>query len=136
MTKTSALEWIINIDKEATILHYEDSSTDLCDCANCRNYVAAFPQHFPKQFFQILQIIAINPLKPAHISEVCKDKNNNHMYIGNYDFIGTILKEPNDQPQRREKFSLDILGKAPKLNLQFSVIIPWILDEESESVPC
>jgi len=136
MNEINALDWILQVDKLATTTHYETAATDLCDCAYCRNFVSAFPNRFPKELLEILYEIGIDPLKPFHISEVCADKDNNHRYIGNYDFIGKVVKRPNERHQIGTPFNLDILGWTPKLNIQFSVTIPWVLNEEIESVAC
>ena len=136
MIQINSLGWILQVDTEATMSHYETAMTDICDCAYCRNYVTAFPEHFPKRFLGLLQKIGVDPLKPVHISDVCVNSDNSHEYSGNYDFIGHVIKTPDEQHQMDAQFSFDILGWPPKLNIQFSVTIPWMLSEEVESLAC
>lgn len=136
MIQINALGWILQVDTKATMSHYETVTTDICDCAYCRNYVTAFPEHFPKRFLELLQKIGIDPLKPAHISEICVNSDNSHEYIGNYDFVGEVIKASDEQHQMRAEFNVDILGWSPKLKIQFSVTIPWVLSEEVESLAC
>ena len=123
--------WVLQVDTEATASYYETSLTDICDCAYCRNFLATIPEHFPKKFLEALEEMGIDPCKPFHISEVYRAKEHDHQYVGNYDFVGTVIQSPREYDPNRN-FGLDILGKSPKLNIQFSVIVPWLLDEEPE----
>jgi hypothetical protein len=133
MIQIKALEWIIEVDAEATKSYYETADTDLCDCVYCRNYVAAFPDHFPSRFLEFLHRMMIDPLKPAHIYELGRDVDNNRAYGGYYDFEGTVIKESKGPLQVGERFNIDDIPSYVWMNIRFYVVIPWVLDEEGET---
>lgn len=135
MIQINALDWIIEVDTKATKSYYETADTILCDCVSCRNFVAAFPNHFPRRFLEFLHKMAIDPLKPYYgISDIGRDADNNWLYIGNYDFIGTVVKESDGPLQIRERFRIDdIPSYSPQINIRFRAVIPWILNEIGET---
>jgi hypothetical protein len=146
------LGWIIEVDREATITAYRQwqlSSQESADHYTL-NYLSTFDQ-LPIEFADILQTLGIDPTKPSEVCEVCENNDGTHLFMGWYHIIAKCIAESNDKMQTRV-FPVDELGwnhiagnchvklteethLLPKnfprevLQVNFTVNIPWVMDE-------
>lgn len=86
------LRWSLAVDREATVRAYQHADAAGCDCAYCRNFVAAQAQ-LPAQIDQTLRMLGIDPARPAEIVEYTQNPDGSHFYGWWYHAVGRILAE-------------------------------------------
>jgi len=131
-------------DRAATLAAYrqaEAGGSSTCDCAGCRNFVAARDRVFPEEFLLFLDSLGIDPTKDGEVYHVARRTPGFHYYGGWYHFVG-VLELTGDFPpvDFGGGFSSHMcLASAPRLDalqglkvvqLCFNAdSVPWVLDE-------
>jgi hypothetical protein len=132
------------------------SSAEICDCDDCKNYVKVKEQQlYPKEAEKIFTGFGINPIKENEICSLGFQSSKLHRYSGWMHFVGEIIKGPVSEvvhySQQKEEirqivftqisdvFSISIRSRCdlafeaflhinkPILQLEFLVILPWLL---------
>jgi len=143
--------WEIDYDAEATRCCYAALPVGSgCDCAYCRNYLAALDQALPPEFRSFADRLGIDLTKPAELAHYDRDESGLWLTQGWYHFVGSILA--GDDVVHRDGASgtyrfetlvpglefgfgrqLDLLPEpfkaGPAVQLDFFTRIPWTLDE-------
>jgi hypothetical protein len=141
------LDWLLEIDREATISVYRPAWRNDCDCAYCRNYRQAHV-HLPPALLVILDKLGIDSRKPAEIMEFCKNEDGTHLYAGIYDLVGRIIDGPDYELESQGAqhdgfcrigedlkigFTSDVFFRLnfpePILQTEFLLNLPWVLAE-------
>ncbi len=145
--------YVIDCNPERTREFYARDSGVVCDCAGCRNFVAAISQ-LPEELRAFLEQFGIDPAKPAEMSAVCTTDAGQIFYDGFYHLCGEIKegKEPFIQTGPKsfkldERYLLPVgedslwLGQKhalvdpdfprPVVQMNVDFNLPWVLDEEN-----
>jgi hypothetical protein len=147
------LKWLLEVDREATIEAYDgyaQSDAFSCTCLYCRNFREALDR-LPNEFLELCLTIGVDPNKPSEVWELTQTSEHpaSHLYAGFYHIVGKILTMPDNiiekgwtviqTAQLTDGFDVhfrnqDSLVPAafprPVFALEFSAIIPWLLDEQ------
>ena len=142
------LDWLLEIDREATISAYCQASTQDCDCAYCRNYRQACVQ-LPFALLHVLDTLGIDPSRPTEAIEYCENEDGTHFYSGMYNVVGRIIDGPDYRSMseatgphglyRMAKdlkigFTSDVCFRLnfsePIFQTEFFVNLPWVLAEK------
>ncbi|WHX98415.1 hypothetical protein [Neobacillus sp. DY30] len=137
-------KWLIEVNVDQTSDYYK-RDLEVCDCLDCTNFIKACMFMTPpvSEFFYSL---GIDPQKPAHLSRF-PGEGSMHQYIGNYHFIGRVLEGElctNLNWIDKNTISIEnfILGLSkelvfvpedfpkPIVQLDFEVVIPWVIIED------
>lgn len=81
----------LSIDPLTTSQAYESIKVE-CDCTYCRNFLAVSAR-LPKEWYDILQSLGIDPAKPAEIVEYTQNPDGSHYYSWWYHAVGRILAD-------------------------------------------
>lgn len=137
--------WLIETDREATTLAYQEQPliTEQCACTYCRNYAAAYTQ-LPTALLQLFDQLGINPLKEAEVCDLEVDIDRaSHLYTAAYHCVGRIV-ETLTTPKVLEIETAEILLTTnvylvpdnfprPVVQLELFANLPWILGERAEA---
>ncbi len=139
-------QWRLMIDAERTSEAYQHLAVG-CNCSYCRNFLAVQAQ-LPTQVFHILQLLGVDPAKPAEIVEYTQNPDGSHLYSWWYHIIGQMRADRqrgNDAEEQLELTSdirVSIAAKVdvapadfprPVLQIEFFGNLPWVLDNEPDN---
>lgn len=134
--------WVIEADAAETRKQYEKSWADPCDCGSCRNFSEAM-NLLPAEKTRLFTQFGIRPAVCHDLGEHGKE-NGLHHYAGSYPIVGRLREGgPKFHIERagdiRFSFSLPsttfFIPKDfpdPIIHLDFSLLLPWVLEEEAE----
>lgn len=86
-------EWHYTCDRPATVEAYRRASaggSKTCQCAACRNFVAAGLVVFPAAFLDLLDSLGIDPRKDGEAYHMARHSPGRHLYGGWFHFVGTL----------------------------------------------
>ncbi|WIV12857.1 hypothetical protein [Proteiniborus sp. MB09-C3] len=148
MMKTVSLQnWVFKIDPEKTKEYYDNISVEEgCNCAYCRNYIKAC-ETFSKEVSNFYKMLGIDLQKEGEFMEFETDTDE-HLYMGFYHLVGEIVKRPSNKKEKWDELNtikvdnvdftfsedLDLVPEnfpRPVIQLEFEVMLPWLLDEKS-----
>jgi|RhiMetdeSRZDD1v2_1073273.scaffolds.fasta_scaffold399887_3 hypothetical protein len=137
--------WQFTCDRAATADAYGRATAGgsrTCDCAGCRNFVAAGLQVFPAAFLEFLESLGIDPSKDGEVYHMARQSPGRHIYGGWYHFIG-VLEVTGDFPavEFGDGFlshlcvarapRIETLEGRPVVQLEFHADrVPWVLTEQ------
>jgi hypothetical protein len=133
--------WSVLVDREATRRAYAQCSSGAaaCDCAPCRNYVAARDHAFPDSVLALLSDLGIDPRCEAEVYSQGRDENGLHKYGGWFHFVGELEAEIDNIESVGDHFMLWFtrhlalvplaFENSPLVQLEFVAGVPWVLDE-------
>jgi len=139
------LRWRLAIDPHATTRAYERLAVG-CDCAYCRNFLAVQAQ-LPKQVQLTLQLLGVDPIKPAEIVEYAQNPDSSHLYSCWYHAVGQILadchtgSDGDESVQLTPEIAVTITAKAdlaaadfprPVLQIELFSNLRWVLAERPD----
>ncbi|PQD97152.1 hypothetical protein CYL18_04570 [Pradoshia eiseniae] len=136
--------WLVEADISKTREFY-NKGISVCDCLDCKNFVEAC-KHLDTSVAIFFNNLGINPAMPANLSIFPTKETMIKQYIGNYHFVGKVLKgEFNTFENAFEiksfmfDFSDDLAFVPedfpdPVLQLDFDAEIPWVLDEHPDEI--
>ncbi|MEC3839623.1 hypothetical protein [Bacillus amyloliquefaciens] len=134
--------WVIEADAAETRKQYEKPWDDRCDCANCRNFSEAM-NLLPAEKTRLFTQFGIRPSVCHDLGEIGKE-NGRHHYAGSYPIVGRLGEGwPKSHIEKagdiRFSFSLPstrfFIPKDfpdPIIHLDFSLLLPWVLEEEAD----
>jgi hypothetical protein len=137
-TQAQILKWSIEFDREATARAYVGLSVG-CNCANCRNLLAAF-QSLPVEYTEFLKQFGVEPLKPAEIVEYSPNPDGTHYYGWWYHIVGTITTSHEGLLQLESGIEIEIRDRhdvlaadfpRPVIQMEFFANLPWVLAEKA-----
>lgn len=136
--------WLIEVNADKTREYY-NNNLKVCSCLYCNNFVEA-SKFFKTSVLDVFRKLAINPEKPAHLSEFPTEEDRIRTYMGNYHLVGEVLggelctfsnfNETNTI--KIENFTFGFSGdlefvpedfSSPIVQLNFVAEIPWVLDK-------
>jgi hypothetical protein len=147
MRRIRLSNWIIDIDTEKTKEYYDRLTVEEgCTCAYCRNYIKAC-EAFSKEVLDFYKMLRIDPRKEGEFMEFETDTDK-QLYMGFYHLVGKIVKRPSNKTEKWDdlniikvdnvKFTftdeLDLVPEdfpKPVIQLEFEVMLPWLLEEKS-----
>lgn len=144
--------WRIEFDSAATEDGYSQLRDGIaCDCADCRNFMAASDVAFPASFRAIAGRLGIDLDKPAELSHCCREPSGLHLSGGWFHFVGAILSGAdawtaegvNSWTQALEPLSKEFefgftvrLSLVPPpfqgqslVQLEFMTRVPWVIQD-------
>jgi hypothetical protein len=149
MTLTVA-RWTIEYDANATRQCFAALPVGSgCDCAYCRNYLAALDHIFPSEFRALADQLGIDLAKPAELAHYCREEAG-LLTSGWFHLVGTILSgddawhwvENYARPRfetlapgfqfgfdRRLSLVPEPFKTGPAVQIEFLTHIPWSLAE-------
>lgn len=136
-TKLSILKWNIEYDKEITENIYSDYMYD-CKCAYCRNFLATY-NSMPADYFELLNILGIDPSKPANIIEYTKNNDGTHLYEWWFHIAGSLISKCDTLTKLNKQIDIiitdnnDLVATAfpdSGIQINFWSNLPWVLEEE------
>ncbi len=144
------LKWLLEVDRVATIETYAQPWAYRCTCLYCQNFREALHQ-LPNEFQNLCTILGIDASKPSNVSELTRinEHPSAHIYTGFYHAVGRILAGSDDKIEGgrtlietahlTDDFDIHFSNQdslipeafpRPVFALEFSAIIPWLLDEQ------
>lgn len=140
-------KWLLEVDLKKTIEFY-NKDMDLCHCLYCENFMEASKQNDP-YINSVFTRLGIDPSKPVQLSEFGKTEEGLRYYMGSYHLVGELAEgsyctdsEWNENNTakigsftfgfNKEVVFVDDDFPQPRLQLDFEIQIPWVLDEEPE----
>ncbi|WP_088011329.1 hypothetical protein [Gottfriedia acidiceleris] len=140
-------KWLIEVDIDRTREFY-NKDMEVCNCLYCKNYLEAI-MYFKTTVTDIFEKLGINPIKPAHLSQLPTEVKARRLYLGNYFFVGRVLEGELCTNSNFNKMNtieienfifgfseeLEFLPEGlpnPILQISFEANIPWILKENPE----
>jgi hypothetical protein len=140
----------VHIDRMVTVSLYRGPDFYAwCQCDNCSNFNQVMQEFYPPQMAAFLKQLGIDPHDPAYLPGVSSKRAPKGMvrYDGHYRAIGKIEGEARTgrryldegcwvwaDTKGRQWHSSDFLeGQSgntspPRLLIQFSLIVPWVLE--------
>jgi hypothetical protein len=150
MKEVDIADWKLRVDPKRTrqVLAGVSSDAENCGCATDRNFIAARPGCFPKEFLQLLDLLGIDPTKDAHCCHMVKKRETGlHLYDIEYYFAGQVIREAEDKTTTTvigDSFCYAVGADTGYRKQQFGdgflVLIcypeiPWVLSEDEVDVP-
>ena len=152
MSKSETIEfhgWRFTIESDRTRQAYAGSEArgaEECSCAYCRNLVAQRSREYPRELLQFLKSVGVDPFKEAEVYELGQLGDGYILNAGWWHFIGAVeiegepvsLKsEPDGRArewnvlflEQKADLKLKTLPTAPLIQVEFSVKLPWVLNE-------
>ncbi len=137
--------WRIAVDREATERAYADISVagpEGCDCAYCRNFVAARDHVYPPEGIDLFTRLGINPRCEAEVVDYhTMTPDSNHRLTGGwFHFVGSVEEGPDGMYEplvagfeigftRRAGVIEHAFAGQQIAQIEFLTHIPWVLDE-------
>jgi len=142
--------WRFRVEPERTSTAYATSisrGAEDCDCASCRNLVAQRSVEYSQELRTFLQSVGVDPFTEAEAWEAGGLEDGYTYNAGWWHFIGEVevrgdaliplSTEPSGRGRDwelqfwpgREDVKLPQLPDAPLVQVGFSVMLPWVLDE-------
>ena len=146
MKQTVFFDTQIEVDDTATERWYRHAFPWNCDCAHCRNFLAAAKARLlPAELLQFLDLFAIPPEKAYYVCMIplCDTDWREHgcYYMVNYRLSGRIVGMMKSGKKRDMEFSTLELEPfwepgfpEPHFDLRAFVTIPWILVEDPDVI--
>ena len=146
MKRIQLTNWIIDIDPEKTKEYYDSITVEEgCDCIYCRNYIKGC-ETLSSEVLEFYKMLGIDPKKEGEFMEFEMDLDN-HLYMGFYHLVGSIVKRPSDEMKKWDDLNIievdkvkfmfnDDLNLVPKkfpvpvIQLEFEVMLPWLSEEK------
>lgn len=140
--------WTIDIDKNKTKRFYDSLKVEEnCNCNYCKNYIVNC-NDFSENILGFFNMLGIDPKKEGEFMEFESDSNK-HLYMGFYHLVGRIINKPNRNLDKWNDVNtitidninftfseeLNLVPKnfpKPIIQLNFEVILPWLMEEKSE----
>jgi hypothetical protein len=142
-------EWIIEIDLERTKQYYSNHKIEEdCSCLYCDNYRANCEMLSPplKEFFYQL---GIDPRKEGEFMDLNTGDDKLRSIQGMYHIVGRVLSGPDDLDSKwneidlikidtykfgfnRQIYCLPEDFPTPTVQLDFTAVIPWVLEIKPE----
>lgn len=141
--------WLIEVDREATQAAYlNEHSINTCICDYCQNYFTACRANtaFLPTTVAFFQSLGIAPEKEAEVYDIYANQEKTHVFYGGfYHLVGRIIEkaEGRDYTPIDDQFGVtfteqnSLLSKGfprPALQMEFTGLIPWVLDEKRDSL--
>ena len=138
-------EWQYTCDRAATVDAYRRvtaGGSRTCECAGCRNFVAAGMGVFPPVFLEVLESLGIDPVKDGEVYHMARHSPGRHIYGGWYHFVGALQVSGDFAAVEFGDgfWSSLCLATAPRIETlkEYSVVqlefetdrVPWVLTEE------
>jgi hypothetical protein len=145
-------QWEIAPEETDTRIVYNNIMQEPgCDCGPCRNFEKLGSDAFPPEMHEIFRQLGIDYTKPAEIYYTHRLDSGLHSYGGWYHFIGSIVagedcRSPNGRLVAIETVQItdaarigfsnstalvhDAFEEYPVVQLEFTLELPWILNEE------
>ena len=142
--------WRFKVDPETTSAAYTSSKAhgaEECSCAYCRNLVAQRAIEYPRELRGFLNSVGVDPFKEAEVWEAGPLEEGYTYNAGWWHFVGEVEIE-GETPIRlgtessgrardweiiflpgQASLKLATLPVAPLVQVEFSVKLPWVLDE-------
>jgi hypothetical protein len=137
--------WQYRVDEARTAESYARASqgdAERCGCSFCRNFIAARDVALPREFWEFLVRLGIDPLKDGEVYHEGRLAPGNHCYGGWYHFVGE-LTETGDFPPvkypngfiaymcRKSAPHLVSLDGLPVVQIEFRAQnVPWVISDE------
>ena len=133
--------WSVLVDRTATTRAYArcSGSVSTCDCAPCRNFVAARDKAFPAPVLSLLAELGIDWHCEAEVYSQGRNDDGLHQYGGWFHFVGKLEAEIDNVDRVGEHFQLwftrhtsvvpAAFGDSPVVQLEFVTDVPWVIDE-------
>ncbi len=149
-TTTEFHGWRFRVEPEKTSAAYTSSKSggaEDCSCSYCRNLVAQRSLEYPQELCGFLESVGVDPFKEAEVWEAGPLEKGYTYNAGWWHFIGGVEIEGETpirlsaEPSGRAKeweivflagqadLKLSTLPVAPLVQVEFSVKLPWVLDE-------
>jgi hypothetical protein len=142
--------WRFRVELERTRTAYAETSSrgaEDCDCAFCRNLAAQRSVEYPQELRTFLESVGIDSYIEAEVWEVGPLEDGYTYNAGWWHFIGEV-ENPGDTPiplitepsgsakdwqllvrPGQAHLKLAELPDRPLVQVEFSVMLPWVLDE-------
>lgn len=147
MTELQAGDQTIQFDGERTRAIYGAipcGGADECDCLFCKNFAAQRNSAYPDAFKAILDRLGIDPMKEGEAFEYGPVGNGLHLYGGWFYLIGELIVPGERSVSYPEASAFEFwftkscpgnrhFREAPRLAIEFSTRIPWILPDDPEA---
>ena len=142
--------WRFKVEPEKTRAAYTSSKNqgaEDCSCAYCRNLLAQRDIEYPQEMRRFLDSVGVDPFKEAEVWEVgpleeCYTYNAGWWhFIGEVEIVGeTPIRLVTESAGRAKEWEIVFLpGQAslklaelpvaPLVQVEFSVKLPWVLEE-------
>ena len=140
--------WVIEHDRAATSRAYDlaRGTRHVCDCLYCRNYRVARESARPEGLTEILVSFGIQPAMETEVAELGPVTSGNRLYSGWYSFVGEVRCDPGDRMlvvpadasttvewriffTAGRALAFDTFGNVRLVQLEFQVVLPWVLSE-------
>jgi len=126
----------VQVDTAATLAYYGRFPADTfgCDCAGCRNFVKA-AGCLPEELRRLLKQLGLDPARPVHLTPLVAAENGAMIcYDGWYHLCGTMTVPAATLQVPEVTFNQNcrLLRKdfpRPAIQLDFTAVVPWVLDE-------
>lgn len=134
MTKYNLFGFTVEIDEVNTRRWYVTADDWGCDCGDCRNFLAlAHKRQLPSFVLEHLDKLGIPPEKATYVCLLYLDEDGQH-YQFSYRIAGNILNEEVNSKEAglccHELYPYGAPGfPKPHFDLEFSVTLPWVLNE-------
>lgn len=146
--RQTVARWVIDHDPDATRRCFAQLSVGSgCDCAYCRNFVAAVGEAFPAEFLAWLAVLGVDPTKPAELCHWNREPSGLYDTGGWFHLVGSIvagedLVEDDGTYQFEElvpglqvgftaRLALvpEAFAGLPLVQFEFQTLVPWVLAE-------
>ena len=101
-----------------------------CDCADCRNFFAAFDRAVPPEFHALAATFAIDPHKPSELCHYGRDESGLHITGGWFNLVGSLLSGSDalvpDSSGRANSFRIVLQPLAAHFEIGFSSYVPLL----------
>lgn len=154
MTRFEWFGYTVEVDESATRDYYAQAEDWGCECGHCRNFVAlARERKLPEELLAILDSASIPPEKATYVCELYHEENwreKGLLYELSWRVAGTILDKPAGKDIGQdwgplvelpwggmrlghETFPVEPEFPLPHFDLDFTLYLPWVLDEHVDS---
>ena len=147
MKRLKLANWAIDVDVETT-RHYNQEELEVCGCLHCENFSLMILQKHRELRLALMEL-GIDAARPNHVSYFLREEDGQYLAIGNYHFCGTLVKgewctmedwnETNtaevDGMQLGLSKEMELLPDnfpAPAVQVNFEIIMPWLLGGDPE----
>lgn len=146
LKKIEMADWKLEVDVERT-LDFNQNKLEVCDCLYCQNFSAVIQQKHPLLQKGLLEL-GIEAATPNHVSYFDRE-DGGYLAVGNYHFSGKLLEgewstmedwhagntAEVDGMQIGLSTEMELLPEdfpEPVIQLNFELVMPWVLEEEPE----